>query len=314
MNLAQTSSKPTIKLPWKLVIPKNVNSYTRGNLVSLEERVRARVIQPSERRYPGGGIGERARQIEVFRERTCPCTANLSFFDRTGRSSPLYPILLARFTLHARCNSALAISSASQRPPTHLKSPIYWMRELLIFLPYKALADPNASKREERVRVSSSLLFVSRNLRISENAYLRKFQTFEGREDEANSSVSTTERTFLRSFYDLSTHRSDNFRSTGFHFVLPSSFPRVSFSSSYRFLALFLCRYLRTVLSRVFSHRSSRVFVFATILARNFTFQFCSRFNERRDFVVKSERGIAITRSPAFVHTVKLFLNFEELR
>lgn len=218
--------------------------------------MRARVIQPSQRRYPGGGIGERARQIEVFRERTCPCTANLSFFDRTGRSSPLYPILLARFTLHARCNSALAISSASQRPPTHLKSPIYWMRELLIFLPYKALAGPNASKREQRARVSSSLLFVSRNLRISENAYLRKFQTFAGREDEANSSVSTTERTFLRSFYDLSIHRSDNFR---FHFILPSSFLRVFFYSSYRFLALFLRRYLRTVLSRVFSHRFNQI-------------------------------------------------------
>lgn len=249
--MARTSSKPTIKLPWKLVIAKNVNSYTRGNLVSLEERVRARVIQPSQRRYPGGGIGERARQIEVFRERTCPCTANLSFFDRTGRSSPLYPILFARFTLHARCNSALAISSASQRPPTHLKSPIYWMRELLIFLPYKALADPNASKRGQRVRVSSSLLFVSRDLRISENAYLRKFQTFAGTEDETNSSVSTTERTFLRSFYDSSTHRSDNFRSTGFRFILPSSFLRVSFYSSYRFLALFLCVPFYRVFSRI---------------------------------------------------------------
>lgn len=86
-----------------------------------------------------------------------------------------------------------------------------------------------------------------------------------------------------------------------FSFILLIDFSLYFFA--YRFIECFLASIYRT-----------RVFVFATILARTFTFRFRSRFNERREFVVKSERGIAITRSPGFVHTANVFLNVEELQ
>lgn len=87
-------------------------------------------------------MGERARQIEVFRERTCPWTANTCLPSNRPRSIRSCS-LGSRFTLHA----ILAISSA---PRTHLKSPIYWARELLIFLPYKGVGEENTWKHKEK--------------------------------------------------------------------------------------------------------------------------------------------------------------------
>lgn len=51
-------------------------------------------------------------------------------------------------SVHASRSTRFSLSPPRTR--THLKSPIYWARELLIFLPYKGVGEENTWKHKEK--------------------------------------------------------------------------------------------------------------------------------------------------------------------
>lgn len=135
-------------------------AHSRSSLVSLLDSPRAQ----EHARYPPeiswrrrtGGVSVRDK-LKFFANEPVRGLREPVFLRLNRPRQPwLYPILLVRFTLHARCNSAPAISAVSRQPATHLKSPIYWTRELLIFLPYKGLASVRGNTKKATALSTSS--------------------------------------------------------------------------------------------------------------------------------------------------------------
>lgn len=86
-------------------------------------------------------MGERARQIEVFRERTCPVGLRIPVFLRTGHalSDPARSVHASRST---------RFSLSPPRLGRTLNRRFTGRAKLLIFLPYKGVGEENTWKHK----------------------------------------------------------------------------------------------------------------------------------------------------------------------